>query len=63
MAKRLKIKVVAEGVETEEQLAFLMKAQCDVIQGYLLGKPMPSDEASRRLREADWPNQHLVVKS
>ena len=63
MAKRLKIKVVAEGVETEEQLAYLMEAKCDVIQGYLLGKPMPADEASRRLREADWPNQHLVVKS
>jgi len=60
MARRLKIKVVAEGVETAEQLAFLKKAKCDVIQGYLLGKPMPADEATRRLQENDWPNHDLL---
>lgn len=35
----LKLKVVAEGVETEEQLSVLQKMNCDYIQGYLLGKP------------------------
>lgn len=60
MAKRLKIKVVAEGVETAEQLAYLKDVKCDVIQGYLLGRPMPVDEVTRRLKEGDWPNQDLL---
>ncbi|MCW8933739.1 MAG: EAL domain-containing protein [Gammaproteobacteria bacterium] len=62
MAHRLKIKVVAEGVETAEQLAFLQTAKCDVIQGYLLGKPMSSEEATSRLQQGDWPNQELIKK-
>ncbi|MCW9048572.1 MAG: EAL domain-containing protein [Gammaproteobacteria bacterium] len=62
MAHRLKIKVVAEGVETAEQLTFLQAANCDVIQGYLLGKPMSSEEATRRLQQGDWPNQELIKK-
>lgn len=37
----LRIACVAEGVETEEQLATLMKADCTMVQGYLLGKPQP----------------------
>ena len=60
MAHRLKLKVVAEGVETAEQLEFLKKAKCDVIQGYLLGRPMTADEVTRRLQEGDWPNQELL---
>jgi len=60
MAHRLKLKVVAEGVETPEQLKFLEAAQCDVIQGYLLGKPMTADEATRRLQENNWPNMGLL---
>lgn len=60
MAHRLKLRVVAEGVETAEQLAFLKKADCDVIQGYFLGRPMPADEATRRLQENDWSNQQLI---
>lgn len=60
MAQRLKLKVVAEGVETPEQLKFLRQAQCDVIQGYLLGEPMTAEEATRRLQENDWPNQNLI---
>ena len=60
MAKRLKIKVVAEGVETAEQLKYLKEAKCDVIQGFLLGEPMTAEEATRRLKENDWPNQDLL---
>jgi EAL domain-containing protein (putative c-di-GMP-specific phosphodiesterase class I) len=41
MAEKLNISVIAEGVETEEQLAFLKNAHCDLVQGYYLGKPMP----------------------
>jgi diguanylate cyclase (GGDEF)-like protein/PAS domain S-box-containing protein len=37
----LDISIVAEGVETQEQLAFLTKEQCDQVQGYYLGKPGP----------------------
>jgi diguanylate cyclase (GGDEF)-like protein/PAS domain S-box-containing protein len=37
----LDISIVAEGVETGEQLAFLAREQCDQVQGYLIGKPAP----------------------
>jgi diguanylate cyclase (GGDEF)-like protein len=40
--------IVAEGVETREQLEWLREASCDIVQGYLIEKPMPAD------RYADW---------
>jgi diguanylate cyclase (GGDEF)-like protein/PAS domain S-box-containing protein len=40
MAHHLKLKVVAEGVETAEQLAMLISHQCDVIQGYFFSRPL-----------------------
>lgn len=43
LAKRLHIKVVAEGVETVEQAQFLEKAGCHILQGYLFSKPVPVD--------------------
>ena len=43
MAKRLGMKVVCEGVETESQMVFLKDAQCDLIQGYYYGKPMDEE--------------------
>lgn len=45
MAKRLKLEVIAEGVETIEQLDFLRNLRCDTIQGYYFSKPIPGDEA------------------
>ena len=42
-------KVVAEGVETEEQLAFLREADCDMIQGYYFYKPMSEEEFEKIL--------------
>jgi len=39
--------VVAEGVEAEEHRAFLEKNGCDEIQGYLISKPVPPDEAQK----------------
>ncbi|MCG5241432.1 EAL domain-containing protein [Azospirillum doebereinerae] len=41
MAQTLHLSVVAEGVETEEHVAFLKDAGCDMIQGYLVARPMP----------------------
>jgi EAL domain-containing protein (putative c-di-GMP-specific phosphodiesterase class I) len=41
MGHSLSLEVVAEGVETEDQLAFLRERQCDRFQGYLLSQPMP----------------------
>ncbi|HVS30188.1 MAG TPA: EAL domain-containing protein [Thermoanaerobaculia bacterium] len=43
MAHSLNLKVVAEGVETEEQLDFLRRQHCDVIQGYLFSPPLPAN--------------------
>ena len=51
MAKKLGFETVAEGVETEEQYEYLKKIECDNIQGFLLGKPMPADEIVGLLRQ------------
>ncbi len=53
MAHSLNLKVIAEGVETEEQLAFLRSQQCNEIQGYLVSQPVPS-EALTELLQAGW---------
>lgn len=44
MVKKLGYETVAEGVETEEQYEYLKNIECDNIQGYLLGKPMPASD-------------------
>jgi EAL domain-containing protein (putative c-di-GMP-specific phosphodiesterase class I) len=44
MAHKLGLKVVAEGVETEAQLALLDSIGCDYIQGYYYAKPLPRPE-------------------
>jgi EAL domain-containing protein (putative c-di-GMP-specific phosphodiesterase class I) len=42
MAHILKLKVVAEGVETEDQVSFLNSRDCDEMQGYLSSRPVPA---------------------
>ncbi|MCK5354400.1 MAG: EAL domain-containing protein, partial [Methyloprofundus sp.] len=44
MAHKLGLKVIAEGIETEEQLQLLKAAGCDYGQGYLFSRPVPADE-------------------
>ncbi|MDX9707628.1 MAG: EAL domain-containing protein, partial [Azospira sp.] len=50
LAHNLGLKVVAEGVETEAQHAFLTAHRCDILQGYLYSKPLPAAEAVAFLR-------------
>ena len=49
LAHQLGMTTVAEGVETEEQLATIRRLGCDSVQGYLLGRPMPADGIDRVL--------------
>ena len=44
VAKNLQLNVVAEGVETQEQLAFLQANDCENVQGYLFSRPLPAGE-------------------
>jgi diguanylate cyclase (GGDEF)-like protein/PAS domain S-box-containing protein len=50
MAHNLKLKVVAEGIETSEQLAFLRRHRCDVGQGYLFDRPIPGSDLIEKLK-------------
>jgi diguanylate cyclase (GGDEF)-like protein len=49
LARALNLKVVAEGVETEEQANLLRLLRCDEVQGYLFGKPLPPEEIRKIL--------------
>ena len=49
MSHHLKLQVTAEGVETQEQAEFLRRCQCDIVQGFLFGHPVPAAEMSATL--------------
>ncbi len=51
MAHSLGLETVAEGVETAEQLAFIQNCGCDVVQGFLLAKPMPVADVAITLKK------------
>ena len=51
MSQSLKLKVIAEGVETIDQLEFLRCLECDEIQGFLASKPVPAEEFEKYLRD------------
>ena len=49
LAHNLGIRVIAEGVETEEQLDFLRQHGCNLVQGYLISRPIPAVELEKAL--------------
>jgi EAL domain-containing protein (putative c-di-GMP-specific phosphodiesterase class I) len=49
LGQGLNLKVIAEGVETTEQLEFVRSVQCHAIQGYLFSKPIPPEAATQML--------------
>ncbi|EQD75847.1 Diguanylate phosphodiesterase, predicted domain protein, partial [mine drainage metagenome] len=49
MARGLNLQVIAEGVETDAQLQYLRELECDEVQGFLLGHPLPAAEFAHRL--------------
>ena len=51
MAKSLGLKVVAEGVENRQQIAFLKEHQCDFLQGYYFSRPVPAVEFEQLLKK------------
>jgi EAL domain-containing protein (putative c-di-GMP-specific phosphodiesterase class I) len=69
LGKSLRIRVVAEGVESAEQLTKLQECQCPEGQGFYFGRPMPSDEVARLLQKivedvrtfADGPSGNLPI--
>ncbi len=54
MAKDLNMNVVCEGVETQKNLEFLERTQCDMIQGYLFDRPLPLHAFEERLRNKQY---------
>ena len=51
LAKKLNMRIVAEGIETREQVDFLAENECDLIQGYYFAKPMPVEEFEVKMNE------------
>ena len=53
LGHRLNLRVLAEGVETEQQRRFLIENDCDEMQGYLFSRPLPAFELAELLRRQD----------
>lgn len=52
LAKKLDMKIVAEGIESREQVDFLVAQECDLIQGYFFAKPMPISEFAEKYSDS-----------
>ena len=53
MGKSLRMRVVAEGVETDGQACLLEQLRCDELQGYLIARPMGADDVTAFLERAE----------
>ena len=53
LAENLNLQVVAEGVETRQQMDFLRRHNCRLAQGYYFGRPVPADELPSLLRQIE----------
>ena len=60
LAHSLQFEVVAEGVETEDQLNFLIGARCDAIQGYIFAPPVSAKDAPERIASLERISSRLV---
>lgn len=58
MGRSLRLNVVAEGVETVEQVDFLRAHNCDLMQGYLISRPLPAEDIDRFLEKRGLINLH-----
>jgi EAL domain-containing protein (putative c-di-GMP-specific phosphodiesterase class I) len=56
LGRGLAVPVLAEGVETKDQLAFLEREGCDEIQGYLIGRPQPIEHHAELIGRPPSPN-------
>jgi diguanylate cyclase (GGDEF)-like protein len=61
MAEALKLNVIAEGVETEEQTTLLLKQKCFHAQGFAFSKPVPADEMTALLKRSPWTETRKAV--
>jgi diguanylate cyclase (GGDEF)-like protein/PAS domain S-box-containing protein len=57
MARSMDLKVVAEGVETQEQVDFLTNLKCEELQGFYFSKALPASELEQALRLGQWLNR------
>jgi len=64
LAQQLGLRVVAEGVETDEELQVLRRLGCDFVQGYLFSRPMPVEQCDEFLRSSSsWPKNRAPLLS
>lgn len=60
MAKGLDLQLIAEGIETQEQMQFLLSHRCDLAQGYYFGKPCSKELFFMNIQKG--PNPHHKTK-
>jgi EAL domain-containing protein (putative c-di-GMP-specific phosphodiesterase class I) len=61
MSEALKLTVIAEGVETQEQVALLIKQKCFLAQGFAFSKPVPAEDLTVLLERSPWAETRQAV--